>query len=179
MQTLQGQLCWTIVTFFHEYQHARHISYLSTLPTSVVYEVFQHFWQFRFCVAQSFTECFNNHYSSALRVIIFSGQLLKLIQDHMNLALIKEISHYNSVAGSLYCHCKGQLISKCLLGVTILTKKPTKSFLIWPLFRGYGSNSLKKSLVFWSKWWHQKDNLKLTDLYPKWQLYLQFFQKTA
>ena len=112
-------------------------SYFHALPTSVIYEVFQHFWQFWFCVAQSFTKCSNNHYCSALRVIIFSGQFLKLIQDHMNLALIKEISTYNSVGGSLYCHCKGQLISKSLLGVTISTKKSMKSFLIWPLFTGY------------------------------------------
>ena len=121
--------CECVCTVTEKIVISRTYSYFHALPTSVIYEVFQHFWQFWFCVAQSFTKCSNNHYCSALRVIIFSGQFLKLIQDHMNLALIKEISTYNSVGGSLYCHCKGQLISKCLLGVTISTKKTNEKFL--------------------------------------------------
>ena len=39
----------------------------------------------------------------------------------------------------------------------------------------------KNLLVFWSKWWHQKDILKLTDLYPICQYfifqYLIFFSR--
>ena len=47
---------------------------------------------------------------------------------------------------------KGQLISKCLLGVIVWTKIPTKKI-------------EKNLLVFWSKLSYQKDILKLTDLY--------------
>ena len=45
--------------------------------------------------------------------------------------------------------------------------------LISPLFKFYGRNCQIFSLVFWSKRWHQKDILKLTDLYkpqPQWKM---------
>ena len=37
--------------------------------------------------------------------------------------------------------------------------------MIWPLSKFQGRICQIFSLVFWSKGWHQKDILKLTDLY--------------
>ena len=58
---------------------------------------------------------------------------------------------------------KGQLISKCLFGFIVWTKISTKN-LTNSALEWVGQNLSNFSLVFWSKRWHQKDILKLTDL---------------
>ena len=70
---------------------------------------------------------------------------------------LKKISHHFDT-----CTNKGQLISKHPFGV----KKPTKLLFLIDFFLEARAEILEKiSLVFWKTFWHQKDILKLTDLY--------------
>ena len=68
--------------------------------------------------------------------------------------------------GAMASTTKGQLISKCLFEKIVWTKLPTKNLIDSAHYTCW-AESIKFSLVFWSKRFFQKDILKLTDLYAK------------
>ena len=74
------------------------------------------------------------------------------------LFLFVHIRVFMNVCYVLYA-TKGQLISKCLFGASILPKNERKQFDL-----SYHSSKVEFLLVFWENWRYQKDFSKLTDM---------------